>query len=181
LGINEKVEKMKKVNVWAKFLTLLTIIVVLAGCQSAPAQTPTPTVIPSPKVSSPSPTVTSAPVTPQPTLTSATPITTPTTAPATAPGVNVTIDLIAQGFAFDKKTISVPAGATVLIHFNNKDSAPHNFALYQDNTAAKSIFIGNVVTSSTTDYKFTAPTAPGTYFFRCDFHPSVMTGSFIVQ
>jgi len=113
---------------------------------------------------------------PQPAVTS-TAQPTPTASPAAA----VTIDLIAQGYAFDKKTITVPAGAAVLIHFNNKDAAPHNFALYQDSTAAKSFFVGNVVTSSAIDYKFTAPVTPGTYFFRCDFHPTMMTGSFIVQ
>jgi predicted lipoprotein with Yx(FWY)xxD motif/plastocyanin len=93
----------------------------------------------------------------------------------------VTLNLTAQGFAFDMKTITVPAGAKVLIHFNNKDSAPHNFALYQDSSATKSLFVGAVVTATATDYSFTAPTTPGTYFFRCDIHPSVMTGSFIVQ
>jgi plastocyanin len=78
-------------------------------------------------------------------------------------------------------TITVPAGAPVLIHFTNKDSVAHNFALYQDSSYTKSIFIGTVITSSSIDYKFTAPTTPGTYFFRCAIHPSIMTGSFIVQ
>lgn len=34
---------------------------------------------------------------------------------------------------------------------------------------------------ATTTYTFTAPSTPGTYFFRCDVHPTVMTGQFIVQ
>jgi plastocyanin len=46
----------------------------------------------------------------------------------------------------------------------------------------KPIFVGQIITgpSATIDYKFTAPITPGTYFFRCDVHPS-MNGSFIVQ
>jgi len=37
---------------------------------------------------------------------------------------------------------------------------------------------GNV--GATTTYTFTAPSTPGTYFFRCDVHPETMTGQFIV-
>jgi N-methylhydantoinase B len=29
-------------------------------------------------------------------------------------------------------------------------------------------------------YRFTAPSVPGTYFFRCDFHPVTMSGTFVV-
>ena len=100
----------------------------------------------------------------------------------TPAGSNVTIDLTAHNVAFDKKTITVSAGATVVIHFNNADSGiPHNFALYTDSSAANPIFVGETVLGpATKDYKFTAPTKPGTYFFRCDVHPTTMTGSFIV-
>jgi plastocyanin len=44
------------------------------------------------------------------------------------------------------------------------------------------INIGGMTTGvSTVTYTFDAPTTPGTYFFRCDVHPTTMTGSFIVQ
>ena len=111
------------------------------------------------------------------------PVTTPapTTATAPATGQSVTIDLAAKNLAFDKSTITVPAGAQVTINFNNQDAISHNFALYTDSSASKSIFVGQTISASTTVYKFTAPTTPGTYFFRCDVHPSIMNGKFIVQ
>jgi len=105
-----------------------------------------------------------------------------TTTSSTVTGTPVTISLTAQNVAFDKSTITVSAGAAVTINFNNKDSVPHNFALYTNSSATQpGIFVGQVVTGPTTvTYTFTAPTTPGTYFFRCDIHPSIMTGSFIV-
>jgi plastocyanin len=96
----------------------------------------------------------------------------------------VTINLTAQNIAFDKSSITVPAGASVTIHFDNKDAGiPHNFSVYTDSSATTAIFIGQptITGLATVDYKFTAPATPGTYFFRCDVHPSNMTGSFIVQ
>ena len=83
--------------------------------------------------------------------------------------------------AFDKGTITVPAGANVTIDFDNRDSAPHNFALYTNSSASTSIFVGDVISSSTITYTFTSPNTPGNYFFRCDVHPFTMTGTFVVE
>lgn len=113
------------------------------------------------------------------TTTTATTATTTTTTPANTP---VTVSLVASGMAFDKSTITVPAGASVTINFNNRDAVPHNFAVYNNSSAAPpAIFQGQPITSIATTYTFIAPTTPGTYFFRCDVHPTTMTGSFIVQ
>ena len=73
-------------------------------------------------------------------------------------------------------------GASVTINFTNKDAGiPHNFALYTDSSATKSIFVGQIITGpATATYTFTAPATPGTYFFRCDVHPTNMTGSLVV-
>jgi plastocyanin len=113
------------------------------------------------------------------------PATTATAPPPTtsaAGGPPVTISLVAQAMAFDKKTITVPAGASVTMEFNNNDTVSHNFALFTNsNATAPALFRGQVITgTSTVAYKFTAPTTPGTYFFRCDIHPASMTGSFVV-
>jgi len=141
-----------------KYLAVLGLIIALlvtASCTSKPAKT------------------TSLPTTPAPAST--------TTGPATTTSKSVTIDLVAQGMSFDKSTITVPAGASVIINFNNKDSIPHNFALYTNSSAATAIFVGQVISSSSVTYKFTAPATPGSYFFRCDVHPTTMTGTFLVQ
>ena len=41
-----------------------------------------------------------------------------------------------KNMAFDKNSIAVPVGANVTINFNNKDTIPHNFALYTNSSAA---------------------------------------------
>lgn len=95
---------------------------------------------------------------------------------------STTISLIAKNIAFDKKTITVPAGANVVVNFDNQDAGvPHNFAAYTDSSASNAIFIGQIINGpKTTTYTFTAPSKPGTYFFRCDVHPTTMTGQLIV-
>jgi plastocyanin len=95
----------------------------------------------------------------------------------------VTVDLAAEDVAFDKSTITVPAGAEVTVNFDNRDAGiQHNFAVYETDAAQNSIFVGELVTGPTrTTYTFTAPSKPGTYFFRCDPHPTTMNGDFIVQ
>ena len=147
---------MRKIfSVYRKYLLVLPLIMallVLAACSS---------------------TATTAPASTTP----------PTTPPATSNGQSITINLIAQGMAFDQSSITVPAGASVTMVFNNKDSGiPHNFALYTDSTASTSIFVGQTITGpKTITYTFTAPTTPGSYFFRCDVHPTSMKGTFVVQ
>lgn len=89
------------------------------------------------------------------------PAATPTTSTTTSPpgGQTVSVSLIARNIAFDKSTITVPAGATVVMTFDNQDSGTtHNFALYTDSTAKTKIFAGDFVTGpKTVTYTFTAP------------------------
>jgi len=98
-------------------------------------------------------------------------------------GEEITIDLVASNLAFDVSEITVPAGAQVTIAFDNQDEGiPHNFSLYTDASAAVPVFQGEIIVGvQTIDYQFTAPDEPGTYFFRCDAHPTTMTGQFIVH
>jgi plastocyanin len=96
---------------------------------------------------------------------------------------NVTIDIVAKSFAFNTSTITVPAGANVTINFNNMDAGiPHNVAVYENRDAKMAIYVGAVINGpKTITYNFVAPTTPGTYFFRCDVHPTTMVGDFIVK
>jgi plastocyanin len=104
------------------------------------------------------------------------------TATQPAGGTTVPVTLTSQNIAFDKNTISVPAGSTVVMTFVNNDAGvPHNFALYTDSSASQKLFAGDFVTGvKTVTYTFTAPSKPGNYFFRCDVHPTVMYGTFVV-
>lgn len=100
-----------------------------------------------------------------------------------APPQAVTVAISAHNFAFSTSVITVPAGASVKVNFNNQDSGTtHTFSVYTSSAATTSVFIGSGITGvSSTTYSFTAPTTPGTYYFRCDIHPSQMHGSFVVQ
>jgi outer membrane protein assembly factor BamB len=94
----------------------------------------------------------------------------------------VTVYLSAHNLAFNVSMISVPRGANVTVVLDNLDSGvPHNFALYTDSTATTLIFRGSIVTGvAIITYNFIAPGTPGNYFFRCDVHPNIMTGTFMV-
>jgi plastocyanin len=93
-----------------------------------------------------------------------------------------TVQLAVQDISFDKDEITLTAGAQATIQFDNQDEGlPHNFAIYEDESAEATIFQGDIVEGpTTTDYSFTAPDA-GTYFFRCDVHPTQMTGTVVVE
>ncbi|MDD3620885.1 MAG: cupredoxin domain-containing protein [Methanofollis sp.] len=97
-------------------------------------------------------------------------------------GESVTFDLSALDNEFNTDEISVPAGAPVIINFDNQDEGvDHNFAVYETEAATEVIFRGDVITGpAEISYTFAAPEEPGTYFFRCDVHPNQMTGNFIV-
>jgi plastocyanin len=140
-------------------LVVAAASILAAGCVSPGDNATQPTTIP---------TETGTPVT-----------TTPTTATG---GEAVTIDLTADVMAFDTETITVPAGAEVTVNFDNQDDGiPHNLAVYTDSSGATAIFVGDTVTGPVeTTYTFTAPSEPGTYYFRCDVHPE-MNGDFVVE
>ncbi len=95
----------------------------------------------------------------------------------------IVIGLIAKNIAYNTSTITVPAGANVTVNFDNQDSGvPHNFAVYDTSAAKNLIFRGAIITGpKKIAYNFTAPDKPGTYFFRCDVHPTIMKGQFIVK
>lgn len=104
-------------------------------------------------------------------------------APEEAPpadGEGVTVQLVAENISFDQDSLTAPAGAQVTIEFENRDAVGHNFALYESDAAEEAIFQGEIVTEDTT-YQFQAPDEPGTYFFRCDPHPTQMFGDFVVE
>lgn len=104
------------------------------------------------------------------------------TATAPAGGNEVVIELVTSGFAFNTGRIAVPAGATVVLRFRNEDGVSHNFALYTDERALEGIFSSELVGArSSAEFRFTAPSRPGEYFFRCNVHPDTMTGTFVVE
>ena len=56
----------------------------------------------------------------------------------------------------------------------------HNVAIYTNSGAGTALFRGALVTGPKTVTYPVGALASGTYFFRCDVHPTKMTGKFIV-
>ncbi len=81
---------------------------------------------------------------------------------------------------FDKDCLAAPADSAFTIEFSNLDRGiPHNVAIYEDESAAKRLFKGELVDGpGKTTYSVEALPA-GSFFFRCDPHPE-MKGAFIV-
>ena len=67
------------------------------------------------------------------------------------------------------------------IVFDNMDAGiPHNVAIYTDENASTALFVGDTINGpEVITYEVPALDA-GTYFFRCDVHPTTMTGTFVV-
>jgi plastocyanin/uncharacterized membrane protein len=78
--------------------------------------------------------------------------------------------------AFDTSSLTAPAGEPFMMLFANEDEGvPHNVAVYTDDSAEESLFVGDQITGpESTTYDVPA-LDPGSYYFRCDVHP-VMDG-----
>jgi plastocyanin len=103
----------------------------------------------------------------------------PSQAPAShAPGSLV---LVAMTERFDLKELHAPAGAAFQLTLDNQDSEPHNVGIYTDTTYTKNVFPGMPIDPAhhVQVYDVGALT-PGTYAFRCEIHPTNMTGTLIV-
>ena len=115
----------------------------------------------------------------------ASPTGTPAPEATTAPAAQ-TVEIAAiPRMKFDKDTITVKAGSQVTLKFTNNDAGvPHNWAAYTDSTASTPIPGAKTEICTGPCQKqitFTAPSQPGDYFFRCDVHPAVMTGTLVVE
>ena len=102
-------------------------------------------------------------------------------APATSSGPvdpNAPV-VVAQNNAFAPATLTVTSGKAFSLTLDNKDSAPHNVAIYKDSSAAEKVSIGEIVTSSKATQQVPA-LEKGQYFFRCDVHHE-MTGTIVAQ
>jgi plastocyanin len=90
-------------------------------------------------------------------------------------------EISASGVAFDTNELTFPAGEETTLPFDNADSVPHNVAIYEDDSASKELFVGaEVAGGASADYEI-PPLEKGEYFFRCDLHPSSMTGTVTVE
>lgn len=90
-----------------------------------------------------------------------------------APGGGEPPALVAQGIAFDTDTISLPADQASTLTFDNRDTVPHNVAIYTDDSLSEALFQGEIVTGPATVQYEIPPLPAGEYYFQCDVHPNM--------
>jgi plastocyanin len=90
------------------------------------------------------------------------------------------LEIEAENTAFDPTCLATKAGAAATLKFKNRDGFNHNLEIFKDAAATQSVFKGDPV-SGNAEATYNVPAlAKGTYHFHCDFHPSIMQGTFVV-
>ena len=117
-------------------------------------------------------------------------VSTPSSTPA--PGANASaascsphgtvVSVMAEKTAFSASCLAAPANKPFTIEFMNMDAGvPHNIAIFTDSSASNALFTGKLVSGpATVTYHVTA-LEPGTYYYRCDVHPTQMYGTFVAK
>jgi plastocyanin len=111
------------------------------------------------------------------------PATTPPPAPTASSSSGVpTVNETAGAITFGSTTLHAPAGTPFDLVFDNQaPGVAHNVAIYTNSSASTVLFRGALVTGAKVVTYHVLALKPGTYFFRCDVHPSQMTGTFVVK
>jgi plastocyanin len=92
-----------------------------------------------------------------------------------------TIQITAKNVAFDTSSLTAPASTAFTIGFDNEDGGTaHNVAIYTDRSAGTVLFRGDLVTGPKAVVYHVPALQAGSYFFRCDVHPTSMTGTLTV-
>lgn len=102
----------------------------------------------------------------------------------TAPAGDNTI--VAANTAFETEELTATAGEKVSGTLENEDAAEHNIAFYETEEDTSSpdtaLFTSETAGSgASVQFEFDAPGEPGDYPFVCDFHPTTMTGTLVVE
>ena len=89
-------------------------------------------------------------------------------------------EVTAANVAFDTDTLELEAKTEATIPFKNEDTAEHNIAIYEDDSAAKELFKGDIIPGGQETTYQVPPLPKGEYYFQCDVHPA-MNGTVTVQ
>ena len=85
--------------------------------------------------------------------------------------------IVAQGVAFDRTHLDVPADVAFPLLFENRDGAPHNVTILD--AGGTPLFVGETFTGYASRTYAVPPIGTGNYKFRCDVHTD-MAGTLTV-
>ena len=91
-----------------------------------------------------------------------------------------TLNIAARDIKFDKDCLAAPANQELIITFDNKELAPHNVAI-RNQQGDGDLFAGEVFSGPKVVTYRVKGLSPGTYRFWCSVHPSQMQGTFLVR
>lgn len=138
---------------------------------------------PATSVGSASPTPTTA--APSATATPASPTAAPAspTAAATTPSGSAaqTIKLVMKDNLFEPAKLTVAPGQHITFELVNDGKVPHNLGIADKDGNYGDVASDLIRGGEDIKYDWTAPNATGLYNFRCDVHPTQMTGTITVQ
>ncbi|MFP5351391.1 MAG: cupredoxin domain-containing protein [Actinomycetota bacterium] len=87
-------------------------------------------------------------------------------------GADSGLSITAANVAFDTDHLTIPADGGDLV-FKNEDTAEHNVAIYEDDSAETDIFVGDTIPGGQ-EITYPIPAhEPGDYYFQCDLHPTM--------
>ncbi|MBA3363620.1 MAG: cupredoxin domain-containing protein [Actinobacteria bacterium] len=90
------------------------------------------------------------------------------------------LTVVAENTEFDTAELTLPAETPTPLTFDNRDSVPHNLAIYEDDTASGDPLFTFEPFPGALAESFEVPPLPeGQYYFRCDVHPT-MEGAVVV-
>jgi plastocyanin len=94
----------------------------------------------------------------------------------------VTLTLVGQNNVFVPQALQAPAGRPISVTFDNRDTVVHNVRFYGGPTSSSpSIGATPLSIGPSVDTVLLGELAPGSYYFRCDTHPTTMTGTLTVN
>ena len=127
------------------------------------------------------PSATLTPATPGPSTPIATASASASAAASGGPvGSGADLQISAQGIQFSTKELQAPAGKAFSIAFENNDAGISHDVDILDATNT-SVFKGAVFPGVATQTYQVPALKAGTYSFKCDVHPNVMTGTLTVK
>jgi outer membrane protein assembly factor BamB len=89
-----------------------------------------------------------------------------------------------NGLSFNANQLSAAAGAQVTLTYTNDSAIPHDWHLFDGADASAVSIASTGIKAGPNDVEtvsFAVPSTPGRYFFRCDVHPTLMTGFLVVR